>query len=309
MRVWRVGSISMGAALIFLGFMLLLTQIMEWDTAYIMTGWWPFILVILGGEMLFYLFFTNQENAKVKYDLLSILFVAFIGTAGIGLTILQATGVMGAVQSWMTAEEKTMEIPTFNQSIEEGIKRVVVDTGQHDLTIEGGTGDEVSMFGTYRSTFVEGEDKMTSPDDYLHHEIKGDTLYITVKGLPVESTPFDSYSIMNATLVVPTKVGLEVSGDGTSITLKPRQLLSNWAVTESSQVKVMLSQGSDINLLAQNITDISENENWKLDQKADDIAEEGNVEEAGENGTYTLGKGTYELAVSNSYGLSVRESR
>ena len=127
----------MGAALIFLGMVLLLTQIMEWDASYIIAGWWPFILVILGGEMLFYLFFTSQENARVKYDLLSILFVAVIGTAGIGLSILQATGVVGAMQSWMTSEEKTMEIPAFNHSVSDEIKRIVVDTGQHDLTIEG----------------------------------------------------------------------------------------------------------------------------------------------------------------------------
>ncbi|WP_421383050.1 hypothetical protein ACOJQI_02040 [Bacillus salacetis] len=289
----------------------LLTQIMEWDAAYILTGWWPFILVVLGGEMLFFIFFTNQENGRVKYDLLSILFVAVIGTAGIGLTILQATGVMGAMQNWMTAEEKTVEIPTFNQSIEEGIKRVVLDTGQQDLTIEGGTGDEVSMFGTYRSTFIKGENKLNSPQDYLHYEVKGDSLYITLKQLPVDSNPFGSrYTEMNATLVVPTKVGLEVLGNNGSITMKPRQLLSDWSVTESSEVNVMLSQGSDINLLAQNVGDIKDNENWKLNQKeVTESGDEGYVKEYNENGSYSIGKGTYKLIVSNAFGLSVMESR
>jgi hypothetical protein len=300
----------MGAALMILGVMLLLTQIFEWDAAYVMTGWWPSILVILGGEMLFYLFFTKQENARVKYDLLSIFFVAVIGTAGIGLTILQATGVMGAVESWLTAEEATMEIPAFNQSINKDIKRVVVDTGSHDLIIEGGTGDEVSLFGTYRSTFLEEKNKLKSVEDYLHSEVKGDSLYITLKGLPAAAAPFDSYSVLNATLVVPTSVGLEVSGESSSITMKPRKLLSNWSVNEGSEVNVMLSQGSDINLQAQNITEITENENWKLD-KADEpeYDEEGYVEETVKSGNYIIGDGTYDLVVSNTYGLSVLESR
>ncbi|EDL63120.1 lipoprotein, putative [Bacillus sp. SG-1] len=302
----------MGAALIFLGLVLLLTQIMEWDASYIIAGWWPFILVILGGEMLFYLFFTTQENARVKYDLLSILFVAVIGTAGIGLSILQATGVVGAMQSWMTSEEKTMEIPTFNHSVSDEIKRIVVDTGQHDLTIEGGTGDDVSLFGTYRSTIVNGENKLKSPEDYLQYEMKGDSLFITLKMLPVDSNPFGSYTQMDATLVVPTKVGLEVSGNSGSITMKPRRLLSHWSVTEGSQVSVMLSQDSDINLLAQNVTDIKDNENWKLEEKENEnqnFGDKVHVEEMARSGTYTVGKGTYDLVVSNTFGLSVIESR
>lgn len=312
MRVWRVGSISMGAALIFLGLLLLLTQVFEWNTAYIMSGWWPFILVILGGEMLFYLFFNNKENTAVKYDILSILFVAVIGTAGIGFTILQATGVMGAVQGWVTAEEKTMDIPPFSQNLSGEIKRVVVDTGPHALTIEGGTGDEVSLFGTYRSTFLGNEDKLKSVSDYLQYEVNGDSLYITLKGLPEEKTPFGGYSELNATLVVPTKAGLEVSGNNNSITMKPRHLLSHWSITESSHVNVMLSQNSDINIFAQNISEIRETEAWKMDeQKNVDVqyGDAGYREEIAQSGTYTLGEGTYDLTVSNSYGLEVMTSR
>ncbi|MGM0845147.1 MAG: LiaF transmembrane domain-containing protein [Bacillota bacterium] len=313
MRVWRVGSISMGAALVFLGIMLLLTQILEWNTAYVMTSWWPFILIILGGEILFYLIFANQENPKVKYDLVSILFAALIGAAGISLSFFQASGVMGAVQSWVSAEEKTMEIPSFTQTLTDEIKRVVVDTGPHDLTIEGGTGDEVSVFGTYRSTTHNGEGKLNSPGDYLQYEVKGDSLYISLMGLPSESGPFERYSQMDATLVVPTKAGLEVSGDGNSITLKPRHLLSHWSVRESSAVNILLSEGSDINLLAENVADIKDNENWKMEEhthsEEKEFQDEVIYEDGAENGNYKVGSGTYELLVSDSHSLAVRQGK
>jgi hypothetical protein len=312
MRVWRVGSISMGAALIFLGLMLLFTQIFEWDTAYIMSGWWPFILIILGGEMLFYLFFSRQENTKVKYDILSILFVAVIGTAGIGFTVLQATGVMGAVQGWVSAEEKTLEIPAFSKDLSADIKRVVVNTGPHALTIEGGTGDEVSMFGTYRSTIINEDNELKDVSDYLQYEENGDSLYITLKGLPSETSPFGGYSEMNATLVVPASVGLEVTGNHNPITMKPRRLLSHWSVMESGDVNVKLSEGSDIKLTAENISDIRDSEKWNLAEKkseSEDVGDEGYVGESGESGTYTLGQGTYGLSISNSYGLTVMTSR
>ncbi|TYR73682.1 hypothetical protein FZC79_17555 [Rossellomorea vietnamensis] len=309
MRVWRVGSISMGAALVFLGIMLLLTQILEWNKAYVMTGWWPFILIVLGGEILFYLFFANQENPKVKYDVVSILFAVIISAAGISLSLLQASGVMGAVQSWVSAEEKTLEIPVFNHPLTDEIKRVIVDTGPHDLTIEGGTGDEVSVFGTYRSTTYDGKGKLNSPEDYLQYEKKGDSLYISLMGLPSESGPFERYSQMDATLVVPTKVGLQVSGQDTSITMKPRHLLSNWSVTKSSQVNILLSQDSDINLLADKVTDIRDDEKWEMEEnknEAEEFQDEVIYEEDTESGTYTTGKGTYELLISDSYSLAVR---
>ncbi|WP_113929082.1 hypothetical protein [Bacillus sp. P14.5] len=309
MRVWRVGSISMGAALVFLGIMLLLTQILDWNKAYVMTGWWPFILIILGGEILFYLFFASQENPKVKYDVVSILFAVIIGAAGISFSLLHASGVMGAVQNWVSAEEKTMEIPVFNQTLPGEIKRVVVDTGPHDLTIEGGTGDEVSVFGTYRSTTYDGKGKLNSPEDYLQYEMKGDSLYISLMGLPSESGPFERYSQLDATLVVPTKAGLEVSGQDSSITMKPRRLLSNWSVTESSQVNVLISEGSDINLLAENVTDIRDDEKWKLEEKKNvekEFQDEVIYQEDSESGTYTTGKGNYELLISDSFSLAVR---
>ena len=312
MRVWRVGSISMGAALIFLGLMLLLTQVFEWNTAYIMSGWWPFILIILGGEMLFYLFFSRQENTKVKYDLLSILFVAVIGTAGIGFTVLQATGVMGAVQGWVSAEEKTLEIPAFNKDLSADIKRIVVDTGPHALTIEGGTGDEVSMFGTYRSTIINGDNILENVSDYLQFEENGDSLYITLKGLPSEANRFGGYSVMNATLVVPAKVGLEVTGNQNPITMKPRRLLSHWSVTESGEVNVMLSENSDIKLKAENVSDIKDTEKWDIAEKkseSEEFGDGGYAGEPGKSGSYTLGEGKYDLTVSNSYGLTVMTSR
>jgi hypothetical protein len=114
---------------------------------------------------------------------------------------------------------------------------------------------------------------------------------------------------MDATLVVPTKAGLEVSGQDTSITMKPRHLLSNWSVTKSSQVNILLSEQSDINLLADKVTDIRDDEKWKIEENKNEVEEfqdEIIYEENTESGTYTTGEGTYELLISDSYSLAVR---
>ena len=81
MRTWRVGTISMGLTLILLGIFLVLSQLLNWKPAYAMTGWWPIIFIVLGIEILIYLFLAKQENPAVKYDVFSIFFVGFLGFA------------------------------------------------------------------------------------------------------------------------------------------------------------------------------------------------------------------------------------
>ncbi|MCY6369908.1 DUF4097 family beta strand repeat-containing protein [Clostridium ganghwense] len=78
MRKWRVGTISMGIMLIGTGIILLLSQITGINGAEKIIKWWPIILIILGLETLAYIYFSKEENPKVKMDVLSIISIIFI---------------------------------------------------------------------------------------------------------------------------------------------------------------------------------------------------------------------------------------
>lgn len=78
MRKWRVGTISMGIMLIGTGIILLLSQITGINGAEKIIKWWPIILITLGLETLAYIYFSKEENPKVKMDVLSIISVIFI---------------------------------------------------------------------------------------------------------------------------------------------------------------------------------------------------------------------------------------
>ncbi|MGG3555595.1 hypothetical protein ABES23_02700 [Peribacillus frigoritolerans] len=80
MRTWRVGTISMGISLVGLGFVLLVSQISDMNLTTILLSWWPLLFMILGTEILFYIYFSRKESSFVKYDILSILFVGLLGT-------------------------------------------------------------------------------------------------------------------------------------------------------------------------------------------------------------------------------------
>ena len=157
MRTWRVGTISMGASLVFLGIFLLFTGLFDWNGAEVMMAWWPVLLIILGGEILLYLYFSKQEKANVKYDFLSILFVGVLGTLGIGLTLLSTTGIMDKITGVMAAETRTENLPEFNQTFDQNIKRIVIRTEDQPVTVEGSSEKGVAIFGTYRADMNQKE--------------------------------------------------------------------------------------------------------------------------------------------------------
>ena len=145
MRTWRVGTFSMGASLVFLGLFLFFSKFMGLDLVQVMTAWWPLLLVVLGIEILVYLFLSRQEKPVLKYDFLSIFFVGVIGTAGIVFAILSTTGIMGKVEEVMAREERSFELPAFSYQIDDSIKRVVVRTVGHQMTVESTEEKEVSI--------------------------------------------------------------------------------------------------------------------------------------------------------------------
>ncbi|MDQ7860362.1 hypothetical protein RCO48_02650 [Peribacillus frigoritolerans] len=54
--------------------------------------------------------------------------------------------MMDQVRAAVNSEEKTVNLPGFNQKAGKGIQRVVLDSGPYPLTIESGNDGEVSVF-------------------------------------------------------------------------------------------------------------------------------------------------------------------
>ncbi|BCB02651.1 LiaF transmembrane domain-containing protein [Bacillus sp. KH172YL63] len=308
MRTWRVGSISMGTLLLFLGVLLLLSQLAGWDSSHVLAGWWPVLLIVLGAEILVYLFQSKEEKPLLKYDFLSILFVGFIGMIGIGFTVLQATGLMDQVHRLYESEVKTGNLPVYEHKVGDDIKRIVVRAEHQPLTVETNTGKELSVFGTYRSDQSGKGSLLSGPEDYLMAKEKGDTLYITLKSLPETNGWIQARNEMEPTLIVPASVSLEISGDYNEITLKPRTLSSSWAVSSVSIVNLLLSSTENANISAENVGSIhGEDENWQPAQTAEAEAGEGDYSDGSgyHSGTLTLGNGQHPITITNADQLNV----
>lgn len=305
MRTWRVGTFSMGASLLFLGIFLLLSQFFGMDLMHVMISWWPIILIVLGIEILVFLFLSRQEKPFLKYDFLSIFFVGILGTIGIGFAFLSSTGIMDKMDDVLKREERTMDLPALEKQITADIQRVVVDTaGHYPLTIEGTSTKEITMFGTYRALLGKKEKLLTNAEEYVSIQEKGNTLYVKVKELPSEvAGPFDRYADLSATLLIPSDVKLEVNGNDNSITLKPRTLISDWTIDQASHLSVQLQNRSDVKVTATEVQEFQGNrEQWSMteEKQSEHPYEEPVIKLA----TFQTGKGEHNLKITNSYQLS-----
>lgn len=301
MRTWRVGTISMGMTLIFLGIFLVLSQLLDWKPSYAMISWWPIILIVLGVEILIYLILAKQDTPIVKYDLFSIFFVGVIGFIGIVFAIVSATGIFDKIHDWTNYEVKTIDLPTYSTKLDETITRVVVDTGSEPLTIETGITSEVAVFGTYVTEAVKGKTPIEASDDYLFTEQKGDTLFINFKMLPQTLSPFGYHSERSTTMIIPDDVEVEIEANHQPLYVNSRSLMNDWTVMNAMDLNLNLSSELDVTLNVENVEHIKNNDKkWKI-ESIDDEEEFDHVQ----SGTFQLGKGTHIMNITDVMNIAV----
>nr|WP_300001585.1 DUF5668 domain-containing protein [Tissierella sp.] len=98
MKTKRVGTVSMALVLILFGILLLLSQFMMVSAVELFIKFWPLILIVLGSEVLYYVYRNSEEQVKIKYDVFSIFIVIFILLVNISIYGLMETGVMDLIK-------------------------------------------------------------------------------------------------------------------------------------------------------------------------------------------------------------------
>lgn len=105
MKNKRVGTISMGIVLIGFGILILIAQINKLSAVELAVKFWPMILILIGGEVLWYSYKTkDEEDIKIRYDVFSIFIVMIILSVNIGIYGLIETGIMDLVKLKVSQE-------------------------------------------------------------------------------------------------------------------------------------------------------------------------------------------------------------
>ena len=242
MRKWRVGTVSMGATLILLGVMLLLSSTSGMDATSIGVTWWPVLLIVLGGEVLVYLFTAKQEKPVVHYDFVSIFFIGILGTVGMALYTVASLGLVEEVKAQVSGERIEKPLPTLERSIAEEIRTIVVQAGQQPLTIETNKSGEARLFGSY-STNVHKERDLTLEDIVQTNRVD-DTLYVQLLNGPGEGNYSEGIRF-SPILSLPYDVAVEVRGEPYEMNMAIDELGADWSIEEAGYVELQVENDVD----------------------------------------------------------------
>lgn len=111
MKGFRVGTLSMGTLLILIGSLLLYGQLSGINTIKLIFNWWPVVLIMLGIEVLTYVYLSRDEKPNIKYDGFSIFIIIFI----IGTTLF-VYGIKFLFETHPDLKRFT-QYPTYNYEI------------------------------------------------------------------------------------------------------------------------------------------------------------------------------------------------
>jgi hypothetical protein len=208
---WQVGTLSMGVSLISLGLTLF---IYSWQGVTIfdtLIKLWPIIFVLLGCEILLYLFLSRSEKPVLHYDVFSIFFVSFLCACCLLFSFLTSTGLMEELRYTINSKFITANLPSTQFDVPVGVEKIIVQTADRKLKIDKNNASVIRLLGNYQvDTLVKTDSKTLKAEDVTQIETIGKTMYVLIKELPGKRGFERNSTVSSMTLVVPQAIPVEV---------------------------------------------------------------------------------------------------
>lgn len=287
MRQWRVGSFSMGILLISAGIILWLAKLFQWELELIASLFIPFLLLLIGIEIIVQLIFFRHEQALLKYDIFSILFISFISFLAIAVFIMSSTGLLAAVQQEVFAQEHERPVETYSESVDQSISKIVIEGSNNiDISLNANQTDELTVFGTVQTKAEDLDDQQ----DYLNINQVGDTLYLRLLNPMSQYGMGRIYHHYDLTISIPGHLDVAANMFISTVELDLGKINANWYVNQAADVLIHETETANHALtLSTDYHDFSHLTDW---DQADLSVDEGTTTWA-----KTLGAGDYSILI------------
>ncbi|WP_440895487.1 hypothetical protein ACS127_13105 [Amphibacillus sp. Q70] len=294
MRQWRVGSFSMGILLISTGIVLWLAKLLDWDLETIASLFIPFLLLLIGIEIIVQLIFFRHDQALIKYDIFSILFISFITFLALVTFVMSSTGLLAAVQHEIFAQEQERLVATYNEPVDQAISKIVIEGNNNiDMSLNANQTDELTVFGTVQTNANDFVDQQ----DYLNINQVGDTLYLHVLNPTSQYGMGRTYHHYNLTVSIPGHLEVTANTFISTVDLDLEKISANWYVDEA--IDVFIHEAEEANHVLTVSTDYYDNlTNW---DEADLSADEEKM-----TWTKTFGSGDYNILIKEAHYVDER---
>ena len=295
MKNKRVGTISMAIILIAMGSLMFFSQINKISAIDMAFKLWPLALVLLGIEILWAKYRSNDDTTNIKYDIFSIFIVFTILMVNIGMYGVTELGVMKVVKSRIIEQSYNYELPKDEFTIDDTVEKIIIEGFRNSISVRTSESNKIVARGRMLINADSEENaKAIYDNNLLSIEKIDNTVYIKYK----EGSDFN-LSDLNITLPADKKV--EIKG-GYHLDLVMDTLNNNWIIDGVDSVKLRLNKDLDmmVSTLVRDEDNLAGNVTWK-DTKI------GTEENHSYKGELLYGDGTNTLNILNANDVTADE--
>ncbi|KAB3530550.1 LiaF transmembrane domain-containing protein [Alkaliphilus serpentinus] len=299
MRQWRVGTLSMGLTLIVLGITLLLSMINGYEIASYVIKFWPVILIVIGVEILLYIYLSKEESPKVKYDGFSIFMIILIAIISLGFYSISAIGILPRLAAMAEGVDYSLNIKLQEKQVDSTIDKIVVDL-PNNYTYIGSTHDQKILLSGKGNVFAISKDNaedLLRNIELVTYQVDN-TLHISVDGIQRNNDLREKITNLSFNLYLPKGIDVEikrVNYHGHGVEIDGRDIEGNWIVDVYGNTIVQIDEESILKIDADvEEFDYSGNIDWVIEKKNDVVKGVSYISGKGEN-TLRLIKGSIEV--------------
>lgn len=300
MKSRRVGTISMAIVLIGFGVMIFLAQINKLSAAELAMKFWPSILILLGGEILWFSYKGRTEDGdiKIRYDVFSVFIVMVILVVNIGIYSVLELGLMDAIKAEISSVTVNYDLPLEEHIIDSSIEKIVIDgSGFRGFKIRTGKVDKITASGSIgiRSHNQE-EAKNLLDENIISVNKSGNITYLTVK-----DRLSSDYNIRDLNIIIPDDKEIEING-GSDMNLVMDRINKDVLMDNVYGINLRIGKGSNakIETITNEEEELKGNVKWNTTQIGDDL----NPKYKGE---LIYGDGTNLINIINCHNITVDE--
>lgn len=295
----RVGTISMAIVLIAFGILIFVAQINKVSAVQLAIKFWPAILFLLGGEILWFSYRYKDEDMLIKYDVLSVFIVLIIVFVNIGIYGLIETGVMNKINHMVSSQTFNYKIPYNEIEVKGNINKIVINSPDYsNLTIRTEESKKITGTGSLNiATANEKEAKELLNNEYILTKESDNILYISFANTSSYNNGVYSVQAYDFSLIIPEDKEVEVNG-GNDLQLIMDKVKADWVIDNVNHSQIRVSNEIDAKLKANvsNKEGLQGNVKWDITEVED-----------GAEGELVYGEGKNSINILNSNEVAVNE--
>jgi hypothetical protein len=303
MQKRRIGTISMAIVLIAFGVLIFIAQVSKTSAVELAIKFWPAILFLLGGEILWFSYKYKDEEIKVKYDILSVFIVLIIVFVNIIIYGLLETGMMNRINAMISSQTFNYQIPYNDVEVNDEIEKIIIKApDSSSLTIRTDQNNKIVSSG-YVNITADSEEKAKEflDNEYIIINKSDNILYISFMDKATYSEFSNNIYAHNFTITIPEDRKVEINS-GKELKLIADNIKNSWIIDNVRQTKIRLGKNTNtkINAFVENTEMLKGNVKWN-------VTKIGNEENSNIKGELVLGNGDSSINVLNSNELIVHE--